>query len=163
MTLSRQFIEDRIEPILKAHFQRDEFLGRINEILYFLPFNERELKELTVKELKKWKAISMETHRIALEWDDDAVNLLKDGYNFRYGARSIRHEVEKRIINQIAAVHEKGDIRDGSVVRIVGDAEGGRIRIQCDNANVAPERLWDDEEQDGLAEGQTEKKESWFW
>ena len=54
VTLSRQFIEDTIQPILKAHFKRDEFLGRINEILYFLPFNEKELKELTVKELEKW-------------------------------------------------------------------------------------------------------------
>merc|ERR1719300_2128137 len=36
-SLSREFIEDTVQPILKSHFQRDEFLGRINEILYFLP------------------------------------------------------------------------------------------------------------------------------
>merc|ERR1712079_712697 len=96
LTLSRSFIEDTIQPILKSHFGRDEFLGRINEILYFLPFNERELKELTVKELKKWDEISRKQHSIELEWDDDAVNVVKDGYNFRYGARSIQHELEKR-------------------------------------------------------------------
>merc|ERR1711879_833217 len=53
-SLSREFIEDVVQPILKDHFQRDEFLGRINEILYFLPFNDIELRELTLRELKKW-------------------------------------------------------------------------------------------------------------
>lgn len=58
VTLSRQFIEETIQPILKNHFKRDEFLGRINEILYFLPFNEKELKLLTIKELNKWNNIT---------------------------------------------------------------------------------------------------------
>ena len=53
-SLSREFIEDIVQPILKDHFKRDEFLGRINEILYFLPFNDIELRELTLRELQKW-------------------------------------------------------------------------------------------------------------
>ena len=33
------------------HFRRDEFLGRINEIVYFLPFSHSELLSLVTKEL----------------------------------------------------------------------------------------------------------------
>lgn len=38
----------------KAHFRRDEFLGRINEIVYFLPFCHSELLQLVSKELSFW-------------------------------------------------------------------------------------------------------------
>ena len=39
VTISRRFKERVVQPILKRHFGRDEFLGRINEIVYFLPFS----------------------------------------------------------------------------------------------------------------------------
>lgn len=38
----------------QAHFRRDEFLGRINEIVYFLPFSHSELLQLVSKELSFW-------------------------------------------------------------------------------------------------------------
>lgn len=38
----------------QAHFRRDEFLGRINEIVYFLPFCYSELLQLVSKELNFW-------------------------------------------------------------------------------------------------------------
>ena len=40
---------------IKRHFKRDEFLGRINEMLYFLPFSRSELNFLVEKQLKIWK------------------------------------------------------------------------------------------------------------
>uniref|UniRef100_A0A8D3CXI4 ClpB family mitochondrial disaggregase n=1 Tax=Scophthalmus maximus TaxID=52904 RepID=A0A8D3CXI4_SCOMX len=52
--IPRQFKESVIRPILKAHFRRDEFLGRINEIVYFLPFCHSELLQLVSKELNFW-------------------------------------------------------------------------------------------------------------
>jgi ATP-dependent Clp protease ATP-binding subunit ClpB len=53
-SLSRQFINDHIYPVLRRHFRRDEFLGRITEIMYFLPFTESELREIVSKELSGW-------------------------------------------------------------------------------------------------------------
>lgn len=38
----------------QAHFRRDEFLGRITEIVYFLPFSHSELLQLVSKELSFW-------------------------------------------------------------------------------------------------------------
>lgn len=38
----------------QAHFRRDEFLGRITEIVYFLPFSHSELLHLVTKELNFW-------------------------------------------------------------------------------------------------------------
>ncbi|VDQ06076.1 unnamed protein product [Trichobilharzia regenti] len=43
-----------MRPILRRHFLRDEFLGRINEMVYFLPFSTSELTELVNRSLKSW-------------------------------------------------------------------------------------------------------------
>lgn len=52
--ISRKFKDEVVKPILKRHFKRDEFLGRINEIVYFLPFSRRELLQLVQRELECW-------------------------------------------------------------------------------------------------------------
>lgn len=55
MFISRKFKDKIVKPILKRHFKRDEFLGRINEIVYFLPFSETELKTIVQRELTYWQ------------------------------------------------------------------------------------------------------------
>lgn len=51
----------------QAHFRRDEFLGRINEIIYFLPFCHSELLQLVGKELNFWakKVSGSHDHQLA--------------------------------------------------------------------------------------------------
>jgi ATP-dependent Clp protease ATP-binding subunit ClpB len=41
VTISDEFKEKTVRPILKRHFRRDEFLGRINEMIceYLLSFD----------------------------------------------------------------------------------------------------------------------------
>lgn len=43
---------------------------------------------------------------------------LADGYDVNYGARSIKYEVERRVVNQIAAAHENGLLGKGCTVLI---------------------------------------------
>ena len=45
-----------------------------------------------------------------------------NGYDINYGARSIKHEVERRVVNQIAAAHEYSLIEKGSHILITADA-----------------------------------------
>ncbi|KFW66014.1 Caseinolytic peptidase B protein, partial [Pygoscelis adeliae] len=96
ITISKQFKEKVIRPILKAHFRRDEFLGRINEIVYFLPFCHSELIQLVNKELNFWAKKAKARHNITLLWDREVMDVLADGYNLHYGARSIKHEVKAK-------------------------------------------------------------------
>ncbi|CAD5115402.1 DgyrCDS4380 [Dimorphilus gyrociliatus] len=93
VTVSKQFKDTVIKPILKRHFKRDEFLGRINEIVYFLPFSRSELIKLVTKELEFWAKKAKERHNITLLWDRQVLDILADGYDVNYGARSIKHEV----------------------------------------------------------------------
>uniref|UniRef100_A0A3B3XTZ9 Clp ATPase C-terminal domain-containing protein n=1 Tax=Poecilia mexicana TaxID=48701 RepID=A0A3B3XTZ9_9TELE len=122
--ISRQFKETVIQPILKAHFRRDEFLGRINEIVYFLPFCYSELLQLVSKELNFWAKKAKQRHDITLQWDHLVLDLLAGGYNLHYGARSIKHEVERRVVNQLAAAYEQELLPKGCTLRLSVQSEG---------------------------------------
>ena len=54
VVISKAFKDKVVKPILKKHFKRDEFLGRINEFVYFLPFSRPELIKLVTRELEFW-------------------------------------------------------------------------------------------------------------
>lgn len=51
---------------------------------------------------------------MVLEWDKKALDFLVNGYDISYGARSIKHEVDRRVVNQIAVAHEYNLIGKGS-------------------------------------------------
>ncbi|XP_008423691.1 caseinolytic peptidase B protein homolog isoform X2 [Poecilia reticulata] len=110
--ISRQFKETVIQPILKAHFRRDEFLGRINEIVYFLPFCYSELLQLVSKELNFWAKKAKQRHDITLQWDHLVLDLLAGGYNLHYGARSIKHETEE---NQKSSQDPMGTLEEQQI------------------------------------------------
>jgi len=116
--ISRTFKEKVVQPILKRHFLRDEFLGRINEIVYFLPFSRSELTKLVLIEMNYWAKKAKEKHSIELSWDRQVIDVLADGYDVHYGARSIRHEVERRVVSQLALAHERQLISKGSSLHL---------------------------------------------
>lgn len=126
---AKQFINTTIYPILRDHFRRDEFLGRINEVLFFLPFTTEELKKIVEMELERWQKRALDRHRITMSWTKEVVEALAEGYNIRYGARSIKHEVEKRVVNQIAKAHELDQLVEGGSVQFTRAADG-TIRLE---------------------------------
>ncbi|VVC44807.1 ATPase, AAA-type, core,ClpA/B family,Clp ATPase, C-terminal,P-loop containing nucleoside triphosphate [Cinara cedri] len=125
MLISKKFKDNIVKPILKRHFRRDEFLGRINEIVYFLPFSEKELKTIVHRELKHWQELAMKKHKVILEWDSGVEHVIMGAYDVSYGARSIKYEVERSIVSQIAKAHEIGVIKENTVIRVVSDLTKG--------------------------------------
>lgn len=61
----------KIHPILKDALRRDEFLGRINQIVVFLPLDEEEISVVITGELKVWKRRAEEKHGIRLSWSKE--------------------------------------------------------------------------------------------
>ena len=113
-----EFLRHAIHPILKRHFRREEFLGRINDIVVFHPLADKDLQETVETELSRWKVKAYERHGIVLEWSRRLVESLKGGYDERYGYRSMIYTVEKRVVNLLAASHERDLIGKGSVVEL---------------------------------------------
>jgi len=133
ISISEHFKETIIRPILKYHFRRDEFLGRITEFVYFLPFSKSELNTLVERELISWSARAKAKHTISLSWSPEVLSVLAQGYNVYYGARSIKHEVERRVVSKLAQAHENEKLAPGCQVRIeCQENEGIKLKIKND-------------------------------
>ncbi|XP_013411526.1 caseinolytic peptidase B protein homolog [Lingula anatina] len=138
ITISKEFKERVVQPILKRHFGRDEFLGRINEMVYFLPFSRQELSKLVVWELEYWAAKAKKNHDIELSWDRQVVDVLADGYDVHYGARSIKHEVEKRVVSQLALAHERELFHKGAALKLVVNNPKDQLAENTESENTKP-------------------------
>lgn len=131
LEVSRHFKDSVVRPILKRHFGRDEFLGRINEIVYFLPFSRQELLTLVNMELKRWAEKALARHAVELQWEGGVLGALADGYDVHYGARSIKHEVERRVVNQIALAAERGALARGCAVLLAERRGRVALLVRC--------------------------------
>ena len=114
--ISAEYAQKVIMPILKDHFKRDEFLGRINEILFFLPFTEEQKMGLANKEIDKWAKIAKKRHNMNIQWSQDVEEFIISSYDARFGVRSIQHEVGRQIVSRLAAAHEEDIIGEGDNV-----------------------------------------------
>ncbi|CAH8541362.1 unnamed protein product [Heterobilharzia americana] len=148
--ISRDFKEKVMRPILRRHFLRDEFLGRINEIVYFLPFSTSELTELVNRSLNSWSEKALKRHSLNITWSREVVDLIVDGYDVYYGARSINYEIERRIISLLALADEQGYLHPGCNVNIsvshksVKDEAWSLKKSNDDNSNsseTSPPRI----------------------
>lgn len=128
--VSRQFKESVVRPILKRHFRRDEFLGRIDEIVYFLPFSRQELLALVATELTRWAEAARRRHGLQLEWEPGVLGLLADGYDVHYGARSIHHEVQRRAVTLLAAAAERGLLPRGASVLLADNETALELKVR---------------------------------
>lgn len=114
--IGADFAQKVIMPILKHAFRRDEFIGRINEILFFLPFTYEQRLALAKKEVEKWAEIARKRHNMSLEWGVDLEQFLIKAYDLRFGVRSIQHEVGRQVVSKLAAAHEEDVIGEGDTV-----------------------------------------------
>ena len=65
-----------------------------------------------------WAERAKQKHRIELSWDKSVLSFLSEGYKLYYGARSIKHEVERRVVTQLALADESDQLAGGCVVRL---------------------------------------------
>ena len=70
VSLIRDFTRT-IRPELKKHLKRDEFIGRINQIVVFLPLDKEEIRVAVQRELGTWRKRAEEKHQIKLSWTDE--------------------------------------------------------------------------------------------
>lgn len=73
MRVMNQFNRD-IYPQLKARLKRDEFLGRINQMVAFLPLDNEEISTVIHKELDIWRRRAEEKHSIKLSWSREGLS-----------------------------------------------------------------------------------------
>ncbi len=127
----------RVLEAVRQHF-RPEFLNRVDEIIIF--------HNLTLADIKRIVEIQLRTldrrltdRGIALELTDAAKELIANrGYDPVYGARPLKRELQKDIIDPLALRMLNGEFVAGDTV--VVDARGGEVAFTKKAAKKEPRR-----------------------
>jgi ATP-dependent Clp protease ATP-binding subunit ClpB len=95
-------LKESLEFRLKGHF-RPEFLNRLDEIVFFSLLTKEVVREIIVKELELFVKRIAQEKNIKLEYREEIVEkIFHQTYSEEYGARPIKHYIEREIGTLVA-------------------------------------------------------------
>ncbi len=116
----------RVMGALRSHF-RPEFLNRLDEIVLFKPLRQEEIK-MIVDLLVTGLGNRLAERGIEIELSDPAKSFIaSEGYDAVYGARPLKRYIQKEIETRLARMLLKGEIPDGTKVKII--EKSGKLEI----------------------------------
>jgi len=122
-SLSKETVLDIVEPIIKAHF-RPEFLNRLDEILPFLPLEEKEMEKIALIQLKK-VAERLAEKSVSLSWDASVLPYLAEkGYDPFFGARPLKRLIQHEVVNILSKQIIDGSLKAGSSAELKTEKKG---------------------------------------
>lgn len=110
-------------------FFRPEFLNRLDEILLFRRLGRAQMTGIVDIQLSNLRKL-LEARRITLEIDESAkLWLAEKGYDPIYGARPLKRAIQTTLQNHLAEMILRGEIPDGSMVKVGTDKSGLTFKI----------------------------------
>lgn len=110
-----------------------EFLNRLDEFIIFQRLSKNALRSIVDIRLRELQA-RLDDRRITLGADENAKTWLCDhGYDPRYGARPLNRLIQKEIGNRMADKIIRGEVKNGSVARVVIDESDNSLSIAVES------------------------------
>jgi len=130
-------MKNKVEDEVKRLFN-PEFLNRLDDVIIFRPLSKEHLLMIVdnlIEEIKE----NTKTQSFDVHLTDEAKKfLIGEGYNFDYGARPLRREIQRLIENPIAERILSGDLKDSGIIRVeVADEELRFIQETLDPEEIA--------------------------
>ncbi|KAK1756216.1 heat shock protein HSP98 [Echria macrotheca] len=139
---------------LRAYFL-PEFLNRISSIVIFNRLTRREIRkivDLRISEIQK--RLNDNDRNVTIRVSEEAKDKLgAAGYSPAYGARPLQRLLEKEVLNRMAILILRGNIRDGEIARVEvvndkvtvlpnhPDGEGDDEEMELDDEEDAVEEI----------------------
>jgi ATP-dependent Clp protease ATP-binding subunit ClpB len=102
---------------MRAHF-RPEFLNRVDEIIVFHALSEAHLKQIVEIQLGRVRARLADRHITLTLTDAARGDLVRTGYDPRYGARPLKRAIQKKIETPLGKLLLQGTVKDGQTVTV---------------------------------------------
>ncbi|AUG56801.1 ATP-dependent chaperone ClpB [Acetivibrio saccincola] len=119
-------VRDKVTESLNMHF-KPEFLNRVDEVVIFKPLRKDEIIQIIdiiLKDLQR----RLDDRQIKLNVTREAKEYIVDNsYNPVYGARPLKRYIQKFVETEIGRMIIKGDISDGTDVKI--DLVDNKLKI----------------------------------
>lgn len=107
-----------ITDVLRHHYP-PEFINRLDEVLIFNRLSKESLRNILEIRLSEIKDRLIDK-RMFLSVEDEAKDLLaKLGYDPIYGARPLNRVLQKKVLNPLAMLMIKGQVKDGETIKVV--------------------------------------------
>jgi len=120
---------------IQSHFPA-EFINRIDEIIFYRPLSRANIHLIVESRLKDYSN-RLRLHRICLLLTDCAKDHLGEiGYSPIYGARPLARIMREQILNPLAKMILRGDVKEGEAVTIRFNAESQALVL--DSSAVDP-------------------------
>lgn len=115
-------LKGEIDSLLKSTF-RPEFLNRIDEIVMFNRLDRSCIGGIVKIQLERVTK-RLEDRRIAIKFDDSAVNFIAEkGYDPAFGARPIKRAVQTWVENPLSKELLEGKFGEGSIINVSSDGK----------------------------------------
>ena len=115
---------EEVMQALREHF-RPEFLNRVDDIVFFKPLSQDEVKEI-VKILISHLSDRLADRQIELKFTDEALSFIASaGYDPVYGARPLKRYITHNVETKLARALIAGGIREKAVINV--DVKGGEL------------------------------------
>ncbi len=131
-------MKERVLEEMSALF-RPEFLNRVDEIIVFHALSEEQLKQIVEIQLGRVRA-RLADRRITLTLTDAArAELVRTGYDPRYGARPLKRAIQKKIETPLGRLLLQGTVKDGQTITVdVGKA--GELTFNSEVESLSQKR-----------------------
>jgi len=118
-------VEPQVMEVVRAHF-RPEFLNRLDEIILFHRLSQEHMGPIVDIQVGRVQKL-LADRKVTLELTDGARAWLgRVGYDPVYGARPLKRAVQKYLQDPLADAILRGEVLDGSTVR-VDEGEGALL------------------------------------
>ncbi|MBF5059735.1 ATP-dependent Clp protease ATP-binding subunit [Candidatus Neptunochlamydia vexilliferae] len=115
--LTKETVLSIVDPVIKGHF-RPEFINRLDEILPFLPLQEKDMEKIVLIQLQQVEK-RLEEREITLSWTADVLaHLAKEGYDPIFGARPLKRLVQQTVVNMLSSAILKGEVEAGDTIEL---------------------------------------------
>jgi len=97
-----------------------EFLNRINSVVIFNRLTRREIRKIVdIRLIEIQKRLEDNGRKVHIDVSDEAKDYLgNSGYSPAYGARPLSRLIEKEVLNRLAILILRNNIRDGEYARV---------------------------------------------
>ncbi len=118
--------ERQVRETLRRTF-RPELLGRLDEVIVFRALAPDTVSQIAARKLATLAARLAE-QEIELSWTEAALEtLVREGYDYHYGARPMERTIRHRVENPLATMLVRGELKAGS--RVTVDAPDGTLTL----------------------------------
>ena len=107
-----------------------EFMNRIDKVVVYRPLKEHHLLQIVDLELQAVQDRIMHSvgAKFVLQYSDAAKDmLLREGLDFRYGARHIKRSIERFIVHPVSSLIATEQMQSGDVVHVDVNRKTGKL------------------------------------